>query len=143
MLARKLPGRRADFFGSQWTDRSRWLNAPPQQYQEEDKVRWFFLKSPWPLNRLAFTDPTRDFTDLFQRSIIAMTGGASLLVPMIIMTFATSRTARLIIVSAAVLLFSVFAAVATAASRENLLGATAAYAAVMVVYVGTALPSAN
>lgn len=82
------------------------------------------------------------WNDAFGRVALAVTGGASLLVPMIIMTFAVSRTARLIVVSVAVVIFAVGMAAATT-SRENILGATAAYAAVMVVYVGNALPSSG
>ena len=68
---------------------------------------------------------------------LAIGAGASLLVPMIIMTFKTSRTARLIVVSVATILFGVLFAVISN-SKENILGATAAYAAVMVVYIGSA-----
>jgi hypothetical protein len=59
---------------------------------------------------------------------------------MILMEFLTTQTARLVIGSVAVSAFSIFMAIATAAPEEVLLSATAAYAAVMVVYVGTASP---
>ena len=81
-----------------------------------------------------------NLTRKFQQIILALGAGASLLVPMIIMTFKTSRTAKLIVVSVATILFGVLCAVISN-SKENILGATTAYAAVMVVYIGSASPS--
>lgn len=71
------------------------------------------------------------------RLIVALAGGAGMLAPMIIMAFATSRTARLLVVSLATLVFANFMAL-TSASKENVVAATAAYAAVMVVFIGSA-----
>ena len=76
--------------------------------------------------------------DVFGRLIMAVLGGASLLVPMLIMTFLKSRTARLVTVSVAVFVFGFILSIGTRASNQELLGATAAYTAVMVVYVGSA-----
>ncbi|KAF2094139.1 hypothetical protein NA57DRAFT_80556 [Rhizodiscina lignyota] len=76
--------------------------------------------------------------DGFGRLIMAVLGGASLLVPMLIMTFFKSQTARLVTVSVAVLLFGIILSIGTRASNQELLAATAAYTAVMVVYVGSA-----
>lgn len=80
--------------------------------------------------------------DRIKRFLFAITGGAALLVPMIIMTYKTSQHARLTVVSIAVVLFSLFMA-STSASKENLVAATAAYAAVLVVYIGSASPTPN
>lgn len=71
------------------------------------------------------------------RLIVGLAGGAGMLVPMIIMAFATSRTARLLVVSLATIVFANFMAL-TSASKENVVAATAAYAAVMVVFIGSA-----
>jgi hypothetical protein len=81
-----------------------------------------------------------DLTRKFQQILLAIGAGGSLLVPKIIMTFETSRRARLIVVSVATILFGVLFTVISN-SKENILGATAAYAAVMVVYIGSASPS--
>jgi hypothetical protein len=81
--------------------------------------------------------------DRLARIIVAITGGVFLLVPMIIMTFVNSTNYRLIIVSVAVIWFSVSLALATNATNQELLGATAAYSAVLVVYVGTASGSST
>jgi hypothetical protein len=79
--------------------------------------------------------------DRFARYLIANIGGATLLIPMIIMSFATSKTSHLIVTSIFVLGFAFLIAVGTKASNYELLGATAAYAAVLVVYVGTSSTS--
>lgn len=71
------------------------------------------------------------------RVLVALVGGASLVVPLIMMTYLTSQTARLIIVSAFVFVFSILVGVATKGTNQEVLGATAAYAAVLVVFVGT------
>lgn len=71
------------------------------------------------------------------RILVGLAGGASILVPMIIMVFATSMTARLICVSVATIVFANFVAL-TSVSKENVVAATAAYAAVMVVFIGNA-----
>jgi len=80
---------------------------------------------PWFVNGLA-------------RIIVAITGGVFLLVPMIIMTRATDVHMRLIVVSIAVLWFTVSVALCSTATNQELIAATAAYTAVLVVYVGTA-----
>jgi VIT1/CCC1 family predicted Fe2+/Mn2+ transporter len=75
--------------------------------------------------------------DGLARIIVAITGGVFLLVPMIIMTWATDAHVRLIIVSIAVLWFAISVALVSKATNQELIGATAAYSAVLVVYVGT------
>lgn len=75
--------------------------------------------------------------DNIARFIIGVLGGGALLGPMIIMTFHKSQTARLITVSVAVLIFGFLLSVSTKAANQEILGATAAYAAVMVVYIGS------
>ena len=57
--------------------------------------------------------------------------------PLIMMTFLTSVGARLAIVYRCVLLFSFFIGIATKSLNQEVLGATAAYTAVLVVFVGT------
>jgi VIT1/CCC1 family predicted Fe2+/Mn2+ transporter len=75
--------------------------------------------------------------DGLARIIVAITGGVFLLVPMVIMTWATDAHMRLIIVSVAVLWFAISVALVSKATNQELIGATAAYSAVLVVYVGT------
>ncbi|CZT21794.1 uncharacterized protein RCC_07660 [Ramularia collo-cygni] len=74
---------------------------------------------------------------MVDRLFVALAGGASMLVPMIIMAFATSRTARLLVTSLATIIFANAMAL-TSASKENVVASTAAYAAVMVVFIGSA-----
>lgn len=127
------------------------LRLGPERYVEKpykgygfsnDYLRQWMAAIPGPLGQHFEREESSsiNFTRKFQQLILAFAAGASLLVPMIIMTFQTSRTARLIVVSVATILFGMCFALASN-SKENILGGTAAYAAVMVVYIGTASPS--
>ena len=70
------------------------------------------------------------------RLIAAVFGGLSLIVPMLIMAIRPSQVKTLVTSSVAVLLFAVGLAWKSTAKIETLLATTAAYAAVMVVFVG-------
>lgn len=70
------------------------------------------------------------------RLIAAGCGGLSLVVPMLIMAIKPSQVKTLVTASVAVLLFSFGLAWKSSARVEMLLATTAAYAAVMVVFVG-------
>ena len=78
------------------------------------------------------------FVDKLARFIIAFTGGAALVVPMLIMSLPSiDRTKSLITVSLAVTLFAAMMSLAMRASNTETLVATATYAAVLIVFVGT------
>ena len=73
-----------------------------------------------------------------QRIVMALFGGAAVIGPMLIMTLHPSRNTSLITVSLATFLFALLlAVVAKDSAGKDVLGATAAYAAVLVVFVGT------
>jgi hypothetical protein len=73
----------------------------------------------------------------FHRLSIAIFGGVAVLAPMLIMSFSPSRTKSLITVSIFVIWFACTIAMnAKKASDSDLLSATAAYAAVLIVFVG-------
>ena len=75
-----------------------------------------------------------------QRIIMAMFGGAALIGPMLIMTLHPSRNTSLVTVSIATFLFAlVLAFIARDSAGKDVLAATAAYAAVLVVFVGTSM----
>lgn len=72
------------------------------------------------------------------RILMAMFGGAALIGPMLIMTLHRSLNTSLITVSVATILFALLLALyATDSEGKDVLAATAAYAAVLVVFVGT------
>jgi VIT1/CCC1 family predicted Fe2+/Mn2+ transporter len=76
--------------------------------------------------------------DRLARFIVSFVGGASLVVPMIIMCLpAQDTTKSLIVTSVAVTLFAIVMALVMNASNAETLVATATYAAVLVVFVGT------
>jgi VIT1/CCC1 family predicted Fe2+/Mn2+ transporter len=71
------------------------------------------------------------------RITMAMFGGVALIVPMVIMTLNPSNETSLITVAAATILVALLLAVyATDSTGKDVLAATAAYAAVLVVFVG-------
>ncbi|KAK5219994.1 hypothetical protein LTR72_007525 [Exophiala xenobiotica] len=75
---------------------------------------------------------------LAERFAMALFGGAALIAPMLIMTLHSSQSTSLITVSLATFLFALAIAIfANDAAGKDVLAATAAYAAVLVVFVGT------
>ncbi|KAL3478434.1 hypothetical protein BJX99DRAFT_256555 [Aspergillus californicus] len=76
------------------------------------------------------------FVDRLARLVVAFTGGAFLIVPMIIMMMRPSETKSLIVVSVTVVLFTLVLSFVVRVSNVETLVATATYAAVMVVFVG-------
>jgi hypothetical protein len=79
--------------------------------------------------------------DTIARIIFGLSGGVLLLIPLIVLTFIKSTNYRLLAVSLFVLMFVALISVFSRASNQELAGATAAYAAVLVVFVGAALSS--
>ena len=71
------------------------------------------------------------------RFTVAITGGLSLVVPMLIMSINQNLIKSLMTTSVAVVLFAGLVSVVFSASNAETLGITAAYAAVLVVFVGT------
>lgn len=76
--------------------------------------------------------------DRLARFIVAFLGGSSLVVPMLVMRLPEVTLAKsLITVSVSVLLFAVALSILFRASNTDTMAATATYAAVLVVFVGT------
>ena len=75
---------------------------------------------------------------LTQRIVMALFGGIALIGPMLIMTLHRSRNSSLITASVATFVFAlVMAFAARDSAGKDVLGVTAAHAAVLVVFVGT------
>jgi hypothetical protein len=70
-------------------------------------------------------------------TILAVCGGALLIVPMVIMSFDTNRTKSIVTISCSVLLFGFFLGAIVRSKSSEIFIATATYAAVLVVFVGT------
>ena len=83
--------------------------------------------------------PDRQWTAvrLLASIIVAVSGGALLIVPMVIMSFNTNRTKSLLTVSLAVLFFGFFLGAVVRSKSSEVFIATATYAAVLVVFVGS------
>lgn len=78
---------------------------------------------------------------LIYRFWFGLIGGLALIVPVIIMTLQNNLVVALITSSVATMLFAVFLSFFADKDPLELVGYTAAYAAVMVVFIGSAFPS--
>lgn len=79
-----------------------------------------------------------------ERVFMAMFGGVALIGPMLIMTLHPSRDTSLITVSVATFVFAIALAFgARDSAGKDVLAATAGYAAVLVVFVGTSTPTTS
>lgn len=78
--------------------------------------------------------------DNVARLVLAFAAGASLVVPVVVMSLKKSVPKSLITMSVAVVLFAICLAFGVKAGNTETLAATAAYAAVLVVFVGTSGP---
>ena len=77
------------------------------------------------------------FVDRFAQFLLALLRGGSLIIPMLIMSIHASKTKSLITVSVATSIFSFVLSVALRLQNNDVLAATAPYAAVLVVFIGT------
>lgn len=77
------------------------------------------------------------FVDKLARFMVAFAGGLSLIGPMLIMRIGENLTKSLVTTSVAVVLFSGITSLVLRANNTDTVAATATYAAVLVVFVGT------
>jgi hypothetical protein len=78
----------------------------------------------------------KEVREAWKRFAFALAGGLALMVPMLVMAVHKVPDRTLITITVAIFLFSSGVALFSQAAPENLLGATAAYAAVLMVFVG-------
>jgi VIT1/CCC1 family predicted Fe2+/Mn2+ transporter len=83
------------------------------------------------------------FVDNTARVMFALAGGIFLLAPMIIMAYVESKRYLVITTVVFVFLAAIALALSSKASNQELLTATAAYAAVLVVFVGNTIRSVD
>jgi hypothetical protein len=105
------------------------LTWSPEEIKERGKE---FEMNELPLH-------TTNIVARIARFIIAVFGGLSLVVPMLIMSINSSLTKALVTSSVATILFSAFLSFVLDSSDYETLAATATYAAVLMVFVGTSL----
>ena len=70
---------------------------------------------------------------------MASAGGLSLIIPVLVMANVPGIVSSLVTTCVAMLLFAIGITLGTDLKPDQVLGATAAYAAVLVVFVGTSL----
>ena len=85
----------------------------------------------------------RSFKALTARFTMAMLGGLLLVGPMLLMVYHKDLTTSTATTSVAVIIFAVIMSLYTDATPEVVVGAVAAYAAVLVVFVGTIFQDAR
>ncbi|KAI9745420.1 MAG: hypothetical protein M1818_000954 [Claussenomyces sp. TS43310] len=76
---------------------------------------------------------------MIRRFAMAVAGGIALIIPVVIMTEYPGKIESLVTTSISVILFAIFLTWYSKADEKDILAATAAYAAVLVVFVGTNL----
>jgi hypothetical protein len=120
--------------------------------KSQDELRTFLMT--WLPRRLAYGDDEETkqkqqysdhkpplqlsgIVDRLAQFILALIGGGSLIVPVLIMSSHASKTKSLITVSVVTFIFSLLLAMALRLGNHDVLAATAAYAAFLVVFVGT------
>jgi hypothetical protein len=88
------------------------------------------------------TRKKRKSEEFSKRLFMAAFGGAALIAPMLIMSLHPTKTTNLVTPSAFVVVVAVLLAyVMTDATPKDIVGATAAYAAVLAVFVGSNAPT--
>ncbi|KAH7384517.1 hypothetical protein BKA66DRAFT_608708 [Pyrenochaeta sp. MPI-SDFR-AT-0127] len=108
-------------------------NYPPAQHVLEKNTQ--LRPDLYPPQR-RYVNRDRSVKAFWKRFLIALFGGLALVVPMLIMKLHEDRTTALATTSIAVLLFAVCIATFSNALPEFIVSAVAAYAAVLVVFVG-------
>lgn len=83
----------------------------------------------------------RELREVTERLMCGIVGGLALIAPMLVMVLHGTVLASLLTVSVATILFAGAGALYLEVGPVQLIGATAAYAAVLVVFVGTTNPS--
>jgi len=126
---RSFPARVTAKFGSwlsirnlidKWTENRQFSHVRARNRAEEERHNRHALKK----------------AEMPQRVIAAICGGALLVAPMLIMAIHPSKTKSLVTSSTFVFVFGLGLAFFSASKVSELLAATAAYAAVLVVFVG-------
>ncbi|PCG91392.1 Hypothetical protein PENO1_094020 [Penicillium occitanis (nom. inval.)] len=122
-----------------------WLEAPPCLYNERERVE----KGDIPSCTIAWLQTTVDDFGLRHldkknvpplRLTMGLIGGFALIIPMLIMVYHPSRNVSVIVTSLATFLFAIILALGGKdCTGKDVLTATAAYAAVLVVFVGTTM----
>lgn len=78
--------------------------------------------------------------DTITRMIVAVVGGLLLLVPMTVLSYITEFKWVLVVTFLFVIFFSLALAAVSSASNDQIMAATAAYGAVIVVFIANLLP---
>lgn len=125
--------------------------------RKKNESQWFSIRqsestvSAYGIGPLGFRELDRKrldekqlLTALKLRFHMALVGGTALIVPVVLMAIYSHLHTQLIITSVATVLFAVLVVVlGTDSSGKDVLASTAAYTAVLVVFVGASLQGAS
>ena len=114
-----------------------WLYTKPERELLEPVREWLFAKG----NTRHYGHWTR--IDKTARVLFGIIGIVSLLVPLVALTFIQNTNYRLLATTGFVITFTLVLAFLSVANNQELVGATAAYAAVLVVFVGSTIGSSS
>ena len=78
---------------------------------------------------------TACLAEIITRFVVALLAGAFLVIPLILLSNQSSSQTHLITVSTCIVIFSLLVSLASKASNEQIMGASAGYAAVLVVFL--------
>lgn len=84
---------------------------------------------------------TTDLAELITRFVVALLAGAFLVIPLIILSHQSSSETHLVTVSVCIVVFSLLVSLASKATNEQTMAASAGYAAVLVVFIANTSPS--
>ncbi len=84
--------------------------------------------------RRTYQNTTR-LAEMITRFVVAMLAGAFLVVPLIVLSHQSSSETHLVTVSLCIVIFSLLVSLASKASNEQTMAASAGYAAVLVVFI--------
>lgn len=111
--------------------------APVSVSAEQDRL-------PDPDRPSKLSDSYRNtilLTDIIARFLVAILACVLLVVPLVLLSYQETRGAHLRTVNICIVVFSLLVSLATKASNQETMAAAAAYAAVLVVFVGSVPPS--
>ena len=126
------------------------IDRPPRSHQQD--ILALYLRKFFRLIWFQFTNRQRarqkqetEFHDAYQntaliadtfaRFLFGITAGALLIIPVVILSRQSSNNVQLLTVSLCIIIFSFLVALVSRATHQDTMAATAAYAAVLVVFV--------
>ena len=91
-------------------------------------------------NRKRTCQNTTRLAEIITRFVVAILASAFLVIPLAVLSHQSSQEAHLITVSVSIVVFSLLVSMLSKASNEQIMAASAGYAAVLAVFISNATP---